>query len=140
MPSNAEVTNAQRDARNTILSQTASLEENLSQTFSQVRYLDINQCIDGILQIVGAFWYLFAVERYDTCWQQACIGSRKCNIMYLYCGNRHMEGYYGWRDISESVLANALRGVQRLRNMPSPRGVVKLQKPPEPDFTADDAD
>ncbi|KAJ8504218.1 hypothetical protein OPV22_005104 [Ensete ventricosum] len=35
--------------------------------------------------------------------------------------------------------ANALRGVHRLRNR-SVMELVRLQKPPEPDFTADDAD
>ncbi|CAD5188621.1 unnamed protein product [Musa acuminata subsp. malaccensis] len=35
--------------------------------------------------------------------------------------------------------ANALRSVHRLRNR-SVRELVRLQKPPEPDFTADDAD
>ncbi|KAL2534820.1 putative cyclic nucleotide-gated ion channel 5 [Abeliophyllum distichum] len=33
--------------------------------------------------------------------------------------------------------ANALRGVHRNRNLKSARELVKLQKPPEPDFTAD---
>lgn len=36
--------------------------------------------------------------------------------------------------------ANALRGVHRLRNMKSARELVTLQKPPEPDFTADDSE
>ncbi|KAF8400518.1 hypothetical protein HHK36_013817 [Tetracentron sinense] len=54
--------------------------------------------------IVGAFWYLLAVERNDACWQKACIDSGKCITNYLYCGNRHMEGYGTWRNISESVL------------------------------------
>lgn len=35
---------------------------------------------------------------------------------------------------------NALRGVHKLRNTKSSRALVKLQKPPEPDFTADGAD
>lgn len=36
--------------------------------------------------------------------------------------------------------ANALRGVHRNRIAKSARDLVKLQKPPEPDFTAEDAD
>ncbi|KAK4604772.1 hypothetical protein RGQ29_013012 [Quercus rubra] len=36
--------------------------------------------------------------------------------------------------------ANALRGVHRNRNARTARELVKLQKPSEPDFTADDAD
>ncbi|XP_075653517.1 putative cyclic nucleotide-gated ion channel 8 isoform X3 [Castanea sativa] len=49
--------------------------------------------------ITGAFWYLFAVERNDTCWRQACKDSGKCDINYLYCGNKHMEGYSNWEKI-----------------------------------------
>lgn len=36
--------------------------------------------------------------------------------------------------------ANALRGIHRNRNAKSALELVKLQKPPEPDFTAEDAD
>lgn len=36
--------------------------------------------------------------------------------------------------------ANALRGVHRFRDMKTARELVKLQKPPEPDFMADVAD
>lgn len=36
--------------------------------------------------------------------------------------------------------ANALRGVHRNRNAKTARELVKLQKPPEPDFSAEDAD
>ena len=54
------------------------------------------------LQIVGAFWYLLAIERNDTCWQKACsdIG---CKENFLYCGNRHMEGYSAWNKTSEDI-------------------------------------
>ncbi|XP_010275105.1 PREDICTED: probable cyclic nucleotide-gated ion channel 5 isoform X3 [Nelumbo nucifera] len=58
--------------------------------------------------IVGAFWYLLAVERNDACWHKACItntvGNVTCNTNYLYCGNRHMQGYSEWRQISTDVL------------------------------------
>lgn len=54
--------------------------------------------------IVGALWYLLAVERNDTCWRKACINSKKCNINYLYCGNRHMKGYSDWRSVREAIL------------------------------------
>ncbi|XVF48408.1 hypothetical protein PTKIN_Ptkin03bG0187600 [Pterospermum kingtungense] len=47
--------------------------------------------------IVGAFWYLLAVERNDTCWQEACDGSRDtCKKDFLYCGNQQMLGYEKW--------------------------------------------
>lgn len=39
--------------------------------------------------------------------------------------------------LASRFAANALRGVHRNRNLKSARDLVKLQKPPEPDFTAD---
>jgi cyclic nucleotide gated channel, plant len=42
--------------------------------------------------------------------------------------------------LASRFAANALRGVHRNRNAKSARDLVKLQKPPEPDFTAEDAD
>ncbi|XAR51141.1 hypothetical protein NMG60_11005689 [Bertholletia excelsa] len=39
--------------------------------------------------------------------------------------------------LASRFAANALRGVHRNRNLRSARELVKLQKPPEPDFTAD---
>ncbi|WCJ40373.1 cyclic nucleotide gated channel 7 [Euphorbia peplus] len=56
--------------------------------------------------IVGAFWYLLAIERKDACWQNACIGSGKCDISYLYCGNRELPGFHDWRRVSDVVLLN----------------------------------
>ncbi|KAL6982092.1 Cyclic nucleotide-gated ion channel 1 [Sarracenia purpurea var. burkii] len=32
--------------------------------------------------VVGAFWYLFAIEREDNCWNNACEGD---NCDYIYC-------------------------------------------------------
>ncbi|GMN36330.1 hypothetical protein TIFTF001_005928 [Ficus carica] len=55
-------------------------------------------------QVTGAIWYLLAIERNDTCWREACTRSGKCKIDFLYCGNRHMEGYEDWRAISDQVL------------------------------------
>ncbi|KAJ8750851.1 hypothetical protein K2173_016032 [Erythroxylum novogranatense] len=55
--------------------------------------------------IVGAFWYLLAVERRDTCWQNlVCTEASKCNKNFLYCGNQNMEGYAAWSSISASGL------------------------------------
>ena len=42
--------------------------------------------------------------------------------------------------LASRFAANALRGVHRNRNAKTTRELVKLQKPPEPDFTADDAE
>uniref|UniRef100_A0A2C9VPX6 Cyclic nucleotide-binding domain-containing protein n=1 Tax=Manihot esculenta TaxID=3983 RepID=A0A2C9VPX6_MANES len=58
--------------------------------------------------IVGAFWYLLAVERQDTCWQKACSDptTSNCDKNYLYCGNEHMNGYAAWSNISGDVLKN----------------------------------
>ncbi|KAJ6428264.1 hypothetical protein OIU84_023646 [Salix udensis] len=56
--------------------------------------------------IAGAFWYLLAIERKGTCWREACRLSGKCNIDYLYCGNKLLPGYHDWRRISDKVLGN----------------------------------
>ncbi|GAB4828143.1 Probable cyclic nucleotide-gated ion channel 6 [Ancistrocladus abbreviatus] len=54
--------------------------------------------------IVGAFWYLLAVERNDACWHQTCEATEGCNENFLYCGNQHMQGYDIWSNTSSSVL------------------------------------
>uniref|UniRef100_A0A2P2JB61 Cyclic nucleotide-gated ion channel 1-like isoform X1 n=1 Tax=Rhizophora mucronata TaxID=61149 RepID=A0A2P2JB61_RHIMU len=38
--------------------------------------------------VVGAFWYLFAIERETTCWKEAC--GNQCKRETLYCGD-HVE-------------------------------------------------
>lgn len=58
------------------------------------------------LQIVGAFWYLLALERNDACWQKACAHSGNCKINFLYCSSRPTEGYDAWDKISDSVLTS----------------------------------
>ncbi|XP_043695497.1 probable cyclic nucleotide-gated ion channel 5 [Telopea speciosissima] len=57
--------------------------------------------------IVGAFWYLLAVERNNACWKKACQANKQCSQDYLYCGNWQMKGYDDWLDISEGVLSTA---------------------------------
>ncbi|KAJ6673400.1 CYCLIC NUCLEOTIDE-GATED ION CHANNEL 15-RELATED-RELATED [Salix viminalis] len=60
-------------------------------------------------------------------------------------GNRRNMSGGGSYSIGATFLAtkfaaNALRGIHRNRNAKTARELVKLQKPPEPDFTAEDAD
>ncbi|KAE8710926.1 putative cyclic nucleotide-gated ion channel 8 [Hibiscus syriacus] len=54
--------------------------------------------------IVGAVWYLLAIERKDTCWRIACQESEKCSIDFLYCGNKHMHGFPEWRRVRNKEL------------------------------------
>ncbi|KAL8150744.1 hypothetical protein V2J09_020552 [Rumex salicifolius] len=57
--------------------------------------------------LVGAFWYLLAIERTDTCWRQACSSNNTtCNTHFLYCSSnlQDMNGYSKWHNISSSVL------------------------------------
>uniref|UniRef100_A0A2P2MAI5 Putative cyclic nucleotide-gated ion channel 5 n=1 Tax=Rhizophora mucronata TaxID=61149 RepID=A0A2P2MAI5_RHIMU len=55
--------------------------------------------------IVGAFWYLLAVERRDTCWQElVCTDAVRCNKNFLYCGNQRMDGYDAWASASGASL------------------------------------
>ncbi|KAK6942303.1 Ion transport domain [Dillenia turbinata] len=56
--------------------------------------------------IVGAFWYLLAVERNDACWQEACHKNHPtCKTSFLYCGNQGMAGYDDWNN------TNTINGV-----------------------------
>ncbi|KAK7320865.1 hypothetical protein VNO77_30751 [Canavalia gladiata] len=41
--------------------------------------------------VVGAFWYLFSIERETTCWQEACQSNTVCNKADMYC-NDHWGG------------------------------------------------
>nr|XP_010321519.1 cyclic nucleotide-gated ion channel 1-like [Solanum lycopersicum] len=38
--------------------------------------------------VIGAFWYLFSIERQDTCWRNACDKIPNCLSDYLYCGGK----------------------------------------------------
>ncbi|KAJ7959307.1 cyclic nucleotide-gated ion channel 1 [Quillaja saponaria] len=38
--------------------------------------------------VLGAFWYLFSIERETTCWQEACGKSSTCEREFLYCNNQ----------------------------------------------------
>ncbi|XP_028200634.1 cyclic nucleotide-gated ion channel 1-like isoform X2 [Glycine soja] len=39
-------------------------------------------------QVVGAFWYLFSIERETTCWQEACQrNTTVCNKADMYCND-----------------------------------------------------
>lgn len=42
-----------------------------------------NSEMNHIYQVVGAFWYLFAIERQDRCWHDACT-TDNCHSL-LYC-------------------------------------------------------
>lgn len=55
-------------------------------------------------QVVGALWYILAVERKDTCWEKACIDSQKCNRDFLYCGQEVTKEYTEWKNISRTWL------------------------------------
>ncbi|XP_042396275.1 probable cyclic nucleotide-gated ion channel 5 isoform X1 [Zingiber officinale] len=57
-----------------------------------------------IFQVVGAFWYLLAVNREDDCWQLACNMTTGCEVHYLYCGNENLDGYSNWQKSSKEVL------------------------------------
>ncbi|XP_057950420.1 LOW QUALITY PROTEIN: cyclic nucleotide-gated ion channel 1 [Malania oleifera] len=38
--------------------------------------------------VLGAFWYLFSIERETTCWKDACGNHPGCDRHTLYCGDR----------------------------------------------------
>ncbi|CAL0305444.1 unnamed protein product [Lupinus luteus] len=41
--------------------------------------------------VIGAFWYLFSIERETTCWQDACRRNSTCNKADLYCDNQGLS-------------------------------------------------
>ncbi|KAH0970131.1 hypothetical protein GBA52_022287 [Prunus armeniaca] len=54
--------------------------------------------------IVGAFWYLLALERNDTCWQKACTDfGKKCDKNFLYCGNQNILDTGTWSDVTGNI-------------------------------------
>ncbi|KAB5527197.1 hypothetical protein DKX38_021044 [Salix brachista] len=43
--------------------------------------------------IFGAFWYLFSIEREDTCWHEVCKDQVNCHTTYWYCGDHRPENH-----------------------------------------------
>ncbi|CAK7348728.1 unnamed protein product [Dovyalis caffra] len=43
--------------------------------------------------IIGAFWYLFSIEREDTCWRDVCKDHEGCDANHWYCGKHRQENY-----------------------------------------------
>ncbi|XP_030965629.1 cyclic nucleotide-gated ion channel 1-like [Quercus lobata] len=43
--------------------------------------------------VVGAFWYLFAIEREDTCWHKHCDNTIGCEDKDFYCGKDRSKSY-----------------------------------------------
>ncbi|CAA7033150.1 unnamed protein product [Microthlaspi erraticum] len=55
--------------------------------------------------IVGALWYLLALERNNDCWVKACNEHRdNCTRDFLFCGNQNMKGYDVWDTMKGSFL------------------------------------
>ncbi|XP_047045327.1 probable cyclic nucleotide-gated ion channel 5 [Lolium rigidum] len=60
--------------------------------------------------MVGAFWYLLAVERLDDCWREKCAGLRfhQCK-QFMYCAGKNrdddQDGFTEWRSMIRKVLA-----------------------------------
>ncbi|CAN8284083.1 unnamed protein product [Cochlearia groenlandica] len=54
--------------------------------------------------IVGALWYLLALERNNDCWSKACHNSTSCARNYLFCGNNDMKGYAAWDTMKDPFL------------------------------------
>jgi cyclic nucleotide gated channel, plant len=40
-----------------------------------------------LLQVLGALWYILAIQREDTCWREACNSQEGCDLASLYCGS-----------------------------------------------------
>ncbi|KAK8461327.1 hypothetical protein SEVIR_1G014301v4 [Setaria viridis] len=37
--------------------------------------------------VLGALWYILAIQRQDICWREACNGQDGCDLASLYCGS-----------------------------------------------------
>ncbi|AQK59402.1 Cyclic nucleotide-gated ion channel 1 [Zea mays] len=37
--------------------------------------------------VLGALWYILAIQREDTCWREACNSQEGCDLASLYCGS-----------------------------------------------------
>lgn len=53
--------------------------------------------------VLGAFWYLFTIERKDKCWRIACDEQNSCDLDALYCGQTR-EGNYSFLNTSCPLL------------------------------------
>ncbi|KAG8391358.1 hypothetical protein BUALT_Bualt01G0179500 [Buddleja alternifolia] len=53
--------------------------------------------------IVGALWYMLAIERKDTCWYRACRDDANCNGKFLYC-NQDDSNMDEWKTASKNIL------------------------------------
>ncbi|CAL5092252.1 unnamed protein product [Urochloa decumbens] len=57
--------------------------------------------------MVGAFWYLLAIERLDDCWREKCtnLSFHQCRT-YMYCGggSQGQSGFLEWRTMIRQVL------------------------------------
>ncbi|CAN0838369.1 Putative cyclic nucleotide-gated ion channel 9 [Linum grandiflorum] len=62
--------------------------------------------------VVGALWYLLAIERKDACWQKACTPDVKCQMNFLYCGNQFLQGFDAWSSSRNETLENVCKTVE----------------------------
>lgn len=60
--------------------------------------------LEGMFQILGACWYLFAVQRFDDCCTGVCYETIHCLYEYMYCGSHRLKGYEAWQNISQNVI------------------------------------
>ncbi|CAK9186834.1 unnamed protein product [Ilex paraguariensis] len=55
--------------------------------------------------IIGALWYLLAVERKDACWEKACNDNPgNCSVNDLYCGEKDINYLKAWKNFSQAVI------------------------------------
>lgn len=54
-------------------------------------------------QVIGAFWYLLAIERQNFCWRRAC-RRVDCDIRTLYCGEANDVSDKSFLEISCPII------------------------------------
>lgn len=128
----------------------ALVAEELKFVASQFRRLHSRQ-VQHTFRFYSQQWRTWAARFIQAAWRRYC----KRKIMEIRrkeeeeaeaiaaAASRNAGGgsySLGAAFLASRFAANALRGVHRNRNLKSSRSLLNLQKPPEPDFTVDDAE
>ncbi|XP_047330051.1 probable cyclic nucleotide-gated ion channel 5 [Impatiens glandulifera] len=123
----------------------ALVAEELKFVASQFRRLHSRQ-VQHTFRFYSQQWRTWAACFIQAAWRRYCKRKimeirRKEEEEAAAAASRSNSGSYslGATFLASRFAANALRGVHRNRNLKISMSLVKLQKPPEPDFTADDA-
>ncbi|XP_073004348.1 probable cyclic nucleotide-gated ion channel 6 [Typha latifolia] len=121
----------------------ALVADELKFVASQFRRLHSRQ-VQHTFRFYSQQWRTWAASFIQAAWRRyskrklAELRRKEEEVLHAHSVSGHSS--LGAAIYASRFAANALRGVHRLRDRRSAREILKLQKPPEPDFTAGDAD